>query len=155
MVVLVSIPRRKYRFIRAHLFKGQKEQGCFLFVHAHFNGAVINLNVKKVHLIKADKWDHQSDFHLELKDEEKVKIMLMARKQDYDLIECHSHLWSGVAKFSPSDIHGLDEFVRYVWWKLPGKIYGALVLTQNDVAGQVWLPKKSAPIPIREIRIIN
>lgn len=155
MVVMVSIPRQKYRFIRSHLFKGQKEQGCFLFCDTRFNGGVINLYVKEVHLIKADKWDYQSDFHLELKDEEKVKIMLMARKENCDLIECHSHRSSGVAKFSPSDSHGLDEFVQYVWWKLPGKIYGALVWTKNDVAGQVWLPKKSVPISIREIRIIN
>ena len=155
MIVLVSIPRQKYRFIRAHLFKGHKEQGCFLFVDARFNGAVINLYVKGVHLIKANKWDHQSDFHLELKDEEKVKVMLMAKKFNYDLIECHSHRSSDVAKFSPSDLHGLDEFVRYVWWKLPGAIYGALVWTKDDVTGQVWLPKKSVPLPLREIRIIN
>ena len=155
MVVMVSIPRQKYRFIRAHLFKGQKEQGCFLFVDTFFNSAVINLNVKEVHLIKSDKWDYQSDFHLELKDKEKVKVMLKAKKFNYDLIECHSHRSSEVAKFSPSDAHGLDEFVQYVWWKLPGKIYGALVWTKNDIAGQVWLPKESIPIPIRETRIIN
>lgn len=155
MVVMVSIPRQKYRFIRSHLFKGQKEQGCFLFMYTHFNGAVINLYVKEVHLIKPDKWDHQSDFHLELKDKEKVKVMLKAKKFNYDLIECHSHRSSEVAKFSPSDVHGLDEFIRYVWWKLPGRIYGALVWTKNDIAGGVWLPKKSVPIPIREIRIIS
>ena len=155
MIVIVSIPRQKYRYIRAHLFQGQKEEGCFLFVDTHFNGAVINLYVKKVHLIKADKWDHQSNFHLELKDEEKVKVMLMAKKFNYDLIECHSHRSSGVAKFSPSDTHGLEEFVQYIWWKLPGRIYGALVWTKNDIAGQVWLPKKNIPLSISEIRIIN
>lgn len=153
MVVLVSMPRRKYRSIRAHLFKDSKEQGCFLFVDMHFIGAVINLCVKRVHLVKPDKWDHQSSFHLELKDKEKVKIMLMARKNNCDLIECHSHCSTGVAKFSSSDKYGLDEFVEYVWWKLPGKIYGALVWTENDVSGQVWLPKNNIPIPVREIRI--
>ena len=155
MIAMLSIPRQKYRFIRSHLFKGRKEQGCFLFVDANFYSTVINLFVKKVHLIKADKWAHQSDFHLELKDEEKVKVMLMAKKMNYDLIECHSHCSNGVARFSPSDVHGLDEFIRYVWWKLPGKIYGALVWTENDVAGQVWLPKKNVPLPLDEIRIVN
>jgi len=155
MIVIVSIPRQKYRFIRAHLFKGQKEQGCFLFVDTHFSGAVVNLYVKEVHLIKADKWDHQSNFHLELKDEEKVKVMLKALKNNYDLIECHSHRSSGAASFSHSDAHGLEEFVQYIWWKLPGRIYGALVWTKNDIAGEVWLPKKSVPLSISEIRIIN
>jgi hypothetical protein len=155
MVVFVSIPRQKYRFIRLHLFKGQREEGCFLFADTCFNSGIIDLYIKEVHLIKADKWAHQSAFHLELKDKEKVRIMLMAKKFNYDLIECHSHRTSGVAKFSPGDAYELDEFVRYVWWKLPGKIYGALVWTKNDIAGQVWLPKKSDPIPIGEIRIIN
>jgi len=153
MVVLVSIPRQKYRSIRAHLFKDWKEQGCFLFVDTLLTGGVINLCVKRVHFVKPDKWDYQSSFHLELKDKEKVKIMLMARKDSYDLIECHSHCSTGVAKFSPSDKYGLEEFVKYVWWKLPGKIYGALVWTENDVSGQVWLPKDDLPLPIREIRI--
>ena len=155
MVVMVSVPRQKYRFIRSHLFNGAKEQGCFLFVDASINGAVINLFVKEVHFIKTDGWDHQSDFHLELSEKEKVKIMLKARKSNYDLIECHSHQFSGVAKFSSSDTYGLDEFIPYVWWKLPGKIYGALVWTKNDIAGLVWLPKRSAPLAIREIRIIS
>jgi len=155
MIVLISIPRQKYRIIRSHLFKGHKEQGCFLFASINFNHTIINLCVKEVHLIKADKWEKQSDFHLELKDKEKLKVMLKARKKDYDLIECHSHRSLGIAKFSPSDKYGLDEFVRYVWWKLPGKIYGAVVWTENDVIGQVWLPKKNIPIPIREIRITN
>jgi hypothetical protein len=155
MIVMLSIPRQKYRFMRTHLFKGHKEQGCFLFTDVRFYGAVLNLFVKEVHLIKADKWSHQSEFHLELKDEEKIKVMLAARKKNYDLIECHSHCSLGMAQFSPSDVHGLDEFIRYVWWKLPGKIYGALVWTENDVTGKVWLPQNSIPLPISEIRIIN
>lgn len=151
---MLSIPRQKYRYIRAHLFKNHKEQGCFLFVNTYFDSAVINLYVKELHLIKSNKWDYQSDSHLELKDEEKVKIMLKAKRSNYDLIECHSHRISE-ARFSLSDIRGLEEFIRYVWWKLPGKIYGAIVWTKDDVYGQIWLPKKPTPIPIREIRIIN
>jgi len=155
MIVLVSIPRQKYRLIMSHLFKGHKEQGCFLLAHTYFNGGMINLQVEAIHSVKADKWDYQSESHLELSDEEKVKVMLKARKLDCDLIECHSHRSLGVARFSPSDKHGLEEFVKYAWWKLPAKIYGAVVWTENDVIGQIWLPKDSIPIPIREIRITN
>jgi hypothetical protein len=155
MVILLSIPRRINRLIRPHLFKDANEQGCFLFADTQINGAVINLNIKKIHLIKSDRWDYQSSFHLELKEREKVKIMLMARKKNYDLIECHSHCTFGIAKLSSSDKYGLNDFVQYVWWKLPGKIYGALVWTENDVTGLVWLPKNKEPQPIREIRIIN
>jgi hypothetical protein len=155
MIVMVSIPRQQYRGIRAHLFRNREEQGCFLFAHTFINSGIINLFVKRVHLIKEDKWDHQSSFHLELSEKEKVKVMLMARKNNYDLIECHSHISAGAAGFSVTDLHGLDEFIRYVWWKMPGSIYTALVWTKNDIAGQTWLPKQSMPLPISEIRIVN
>jgi hypothetical protein len=153
MVVLVSIPRQKYRTLRLHLFKGQVEQGCFLFAQTYFDGGVVRLHAKEIHRIHADKWDEQSEHRLELKEEEKVKVMLKAKKLNYDLIECHSHRFCGSARLSSSDKYGLDEFVKYVWWKLPGKIYGALVWTESDVAGQVWLPKNNLPVPIREIKI--
>ena len=155
MVVMLSIPRQKYRSIRTHLFRDQEEQGCFLFVDVHFYAGVINLCVKETYLLKPESWSYQSGYHLELKDEEKVKVMMMARRKNCDLIECHSHCSAGVAEFSSSDIHGLNEFIKYVWWKLPGKIYGALVWTENDVMGQVWFPQKNIPQNIGEIRIIN
>ena len=155
MFVVVSIPRHKYRFITRHLFQGHKEEGCFLFMDTHFSHAVVSLYVKEVHLIRADKWDYQSSFHLELNEEEKVRVMLKARHNNYDLIECHSHRSAGAANFSSSDRSGLSEFVRYVWWKLPGKIYGAMVWTKNDVTGEVWLPKRDSPLAVSEIRIIN
>lgn len=155
MIVMVSIPRQKYRLMRSHLFQGHKEQGCFLFADTRFDYGIMNLYVKEIHCITADSWDDHGESHLELNDEEKVRVMLMAQKRNYDLIECHSHRFCGVAKFSSSDIRGLDEFVPYVWWKLPSKIYGALVWTENDVAGQVWMPKKRNFLPVSEIRIIN
>lgn len=155
MIAIVSISRQHYRFIRAHLFKGRAEQACFLMAHSEINGAVIHLHVREAHYVHSDRWDFQSDFHLELSEAEKVKIMLKARDKDCDLIECHSHLMAGQARFSSSDVTGLGEFVPYVWWKLPGKIYGALVWTRTDVSGEIWLPKKKAPIQINEIRIVN
>lgn len=153
MVVLISIARQQYRLLRSHLFKGQVEQGCFLFAQTHFDGGLIHLRAKEIHCVHADKWDAQSEFNLELNEKEKVKVMLKAKKYNCDLIECHSHCLCDVARLSSSDTQGLAEFVKYVWWKLPGKIYGALVWAESDVTGQVWLPRNTLPLPIREIRI--
>jgi hypothetical protein len=153
MIVMLNISRRQYRLIRAHLFKQDKEQACFLLVNTYINGPVIDLCVKKVYLIKPEHWDYQSSYHLELNEKVKVRIMMMARRSDCDLIECHSHRGGGVADFSHSDEHGLDEFLQYVWWKLPGRIYGAMVWTQSDTTARVWLPKRNIPLGISEIRI--
>lgn len=155
MRVILSFTEQQYSLVRKHLFTSKKEQGCFLFVTSDMDTSLILLNVKDVHLIGASGWSYQSGFHLELDEQEKVKVMLEARKYNCDLVECHSHCFSGLATFSPSDVHGLDEFVQYIWWKLPGKIYGAIVFTKSDVWGQIWRPKETAYIPISEIRVVD
>lgn len=155
MHVSLLFTEQQYRCVRKHLFRGKKEQGCFLFVDGNIGTLAISLKVRDIHIVNADGWSYQSGFHLELDEMEKVKVMLKAREYDCALVECHSHRFNGEAYFSSSDVHGLEEFVRYVWWKLPGKIYGAVVFTKSDTKGQIWLPKHIKPLPLSEINIIN
>lgn len=153
--ISITFMEQQYNYVRSHLFKGKQEQGCFLFASSSKDNSSIEVNIKDVHLIETGGWSFQSGFHLELREEEKVRVMQKARKLDCDLIECHSHRFNGAASFSPSDVQGLGEFVQYIWWKLPGKIYGAVVFTKSDINGQIWLPKQTMPVPISEIRIID
>jgi hypothetical protein len=153
MLVSLSFTEEQHRLVRQHLFKGRKEQGCFLFISSNIKGSAIELRVKDIHIIEAAGWSYQSGYHLELDEREKVNVMLKARESDCDLMECHSHRFNSVATFSPSDVHGLDEFVQYIWWKLPGKIYGAVVFTKTDTRGQIWLPRQVSPVSISEIKI--
>ena len=155
MVAQVLIPEKIYRPLRRHLFQGGKEQGAFLFAKSlgSFNGK--SLIVDDYYLIPQSGWDIQESYYLELNDVEKVKVMQIARKKDCDLIECHSHRNDGKAFFSSSDVKGLEEFVEYVHWKLPGKKYGALVWTESSVHGQIWDGKNNPPFQIREVTIIK
>jgi hypothetical protein len=154
MGVNVIIPERLYRSLAKHLFKGSLEQGAFLFATDSSISGEPALEVKNLYLIPSEAWDVHSPYYLELKDTEKVRIMKMARQLDCHLIECHSHRHSsGPARFSPSDISGLDEFVEYVRWKLPGKKYGALVWTESSVYGQVWNGGQASPTDVSEVRI--
>jgi len=155
MHVALFFTEQQYNLIRLHLFKGKKEQGCFLFVSSTIDSPSIELKVKDIHKVEAYGWSHQSGCHLELEEKEKVKVMLKAREYACDLIECHSHRFDGSATFSPSDVHGLSEFVQYIWWKLPGKIYGAVVFTKSDIRGRIWLPKQDKPVSISEIKVID
>ncbi|HHT9138306.1 MAG TPA: hypothetical protein ACFYEK_13825 [Candidatus Wunengus sp. YC60] len=155
MRTVLSFTSQQYNLIRAHLFRGKKEQGCFLFATSRINEPTIELNIKDIHLIESGGWSYQNGCHLELDEKEKVKVMLKAREYDSDLIECHSHRFNGSATFSPSDVQGLEEFVQYVWWKLPNKLYGAVIFTNNDAQGQIWLPKQSNPLLINEMVIVD
>jgi len=156
MDVNIIIPARLYEVLKQHLFKGRKEQGAFLFASETSGTSWVNLVAEDIYLIPSEGWDVQESTYLELSEEEKVKVMLMARKRNCHLIECHSHrsLYAA-ACFSPSDIYGLEEFVGYVRWKLPGKKYGALVWTKSSVCGQVWGGTNPSPIPVKEVRIMK
>jgi len=114
------------------------------------------MTAEDIYLIPEKAWDFQGQTYLELSEEEKVKIMIMARNRNLSLIECHSHRNpDGIADFSPSDVKGLEEFIGYVRWKLPGKKYGALVWAENSVKGAMWDGKKGPPMPINEVSIIE
>lgn len=152
----ILIPEDLYQALRKHLFKGNKEQGAFLFATDTTGFSEMALEVEDIYLIPAEAWDVQKSYYLELSQEEKVKIMLMARKRDRHLIECHSHRNPcEMVYFSPSDIYGLEEFISYVRWKLPGKKYGALVWTKTSVYGQVWDPSNVTPLAVKGVYIIR
>ena len=155
MDIKIIIPEKIYKPLRQHLFKGVKEQGAYLFATEKSSPSETNLIAEDIYLIPAEAWDVQGEGYLELSEEEKVKIMIMARKRDCHLVECHSHRSPyGVAQFSPSDIKGLNEFVTYVRWKLPGKKYAALVWTRNSVSGMMWDGQNTSSFPVKEVRIL-
>ena len=156
MEAIITIPEEFYNELRRHLFKGRKEQGAFLFATDSGTSSNINLNVEGIYLVKSTGWDVQESSYLELNEQEKVKVMITARNKNCNLVECHSHRSTqGVAQFSPSDVVGLEQFVSYVRWKLPGKKYAALVWTKTSVYGQLWNTDNPIPIPVREVRIIK
>jgi hypothetical protein len=150
------ISENLYRALRKHLFKGKEEQGAFLFAIDATGFSEMTLKVEDVYLIPPEAWDVQKSYYLELSQTEKVKIMLMARKRNCHLIECHSHRSRyGMKFFSPSDIYGLKEFITYVRWKLPGKKYGALVWTKKSLYGELWDPNSLSPHTLKGFYIIS
>jgi hypothetical protein len=156
MDVKIFIPEKMYEALRKHLFKGSKEQGAFLFATDSIRSSEIILTVKEFYLIPLAAWDIQDVYYLELSQEEKVKVMIMAKNLNCHPIECHSHRNSfGVAHFSFSDLKGLDEFIGYIRWKLPGKKYGALVWTESSINGMIWDMISPGPIPVKAVYIVK
>ena len=155
MKTYVLISKNLNNSLKAHLFKNQKEQGAFLFARDSTTNNQLNLIVDDIYLIPSQAWDEQESYYLELSNNEKVKIMKMARERDCNLIECHSHPHQEIARFSPSDVKGLEDFVGYVRWKLPGKKYGAIVCSQSSTFGLVWNKNGRSPVSIDEILVVQ
>lgn len=132
--------------LTAHLFQGKLEQGAFLMTRSSANGNGIIIDAVECYLIQPDGWAAQLDVYLEMTDEERGRIMQIARKGGYGVIDIHSHPGSGSnVWFSPSDVNGITEFAAYSKWRLPGQPYVAMVWSENAYDAVAWCGEFATP----------
>jgi hypothetical protein len=135
----IVIPQKIAKRLRAHLFQNRLEQGAFLFAHAVESDGAISMKVQDVYLVPPEGWRAQLEVYLEMTDEERAKIMKMARDGGYAVIDCHSHPGSDDdVEFSLSDRSGITDFAPYVQWKLSGRPFAALVWGEESQDGVMW-----------------
>src|SRR5262245_19304129 len=111
---VITIPTTIYEELQRHLFQSELEQGAFLFAGIKQPANEINLEVQDFYLVPQNGWQVQLEVYLEMKDSERAKIMTLARRGDYAVIDCHSHPDSdGDVQFSISDRYGITDFAAY------------------------------------------
>lgn len=153
---IINIPTDIKKKAYKHLFQNELEQGAFLYSIYTEDIDKTNFNVVDYYLVPRSGWQIQSEFHLELKDSERAKIMKIARDKKYALIDCHSHINLGrQVSFSPSDKAGINEFSGYVKWKLDGRPYIAIALNETSADAVGWHGDFGNPCRIDEIRIVG
>lgn len=156
MIYLISIPARIEQLVRAHLFQNELEQGAFLYASVRENTNETTLEVVEAYLVPAEGWQVQMDVHLEMKDEERAKIMSQARQKNLALVDCHSHPGSfDKVWFSPSDRHGISEFAVYAKWKLGSKPYTAMVWAESSIDAVVWDNDFGKALRVQSILVVN
>ncbi len=89
---------------------------------------------------------------LSVADDAQTAELAALKRGGHALIEVHTHPGSGPAvDFSRFDQEQLPPFARYVRLKLPGKPFGALVLSEHGYAGQLWTDAGVEPLTIRPV----
>ena len=150
----ITIDSNIEKKLQRHFFQSELEQGAFLFTEVKQTTNEVILNVKDYYLIPEDGWQVQLDVYLEMKDSERSKIMSIARKGGYGVIDCHSHPGSdNEVQFSPSDCHGITDFAAYTNWKLGGKPFAAIVWGEASFDAVVWMTDFKKALPLDELRI--
>lgn len=148
----INLPDAVRQVLWRHLFQSRLEQGAFLFAEEEQSPNAFALNVKDLYLIPADAWAHQMEVYLEMKDEERGRILKMARDKNLSLIDCHSHPGAeGDVWFSPSDRAGIAEFAQYAKWKLPGHAFAAIVCGESSVDAVLWSDSFECALPVDDI----
>jgi hypothetical protein len=150
----VSMPEAMFERLRRDLFQNELEQAVFLYAEHRQDDNGIHVTAVDYHLVPPEGWEIQHEFHLELTDEERARVLKRARDGGYALIDCHSHppVLDDV-EFSPSDVWGITEFAQYVRWKLGGRPYAAMVWGQASVDAVGWHADFKSPSPISEILV--
>ena len=151
MKVALRLPSRVYAAAREHLLPRHSslEQGGFVLTRCgtdHHGDQVLDF-VEWIPL-EADDYAHQYDNYLELTDITRARIIKRAHDLDACLLELHSHPTPFPAAFSLSDLHGFQEFVPHVRWRLRGRPYAAIVLAPSGFDGLAWIERDLTPLQL-------
>ena len=139
-----------YRAARDHL-RGRIEQVGFFLADFDVERHAFVLREWRPMLPAA--FEVQSAFHVTLCDEVRPQIIKWAWDADACLVEVHSHGEEGVARFSPSDIWGFDEWVPHVRWRLRSRPYVAVVTAGDSFDALAWLDGTPGPSQIEQLEI--
>jgi hypothetical protein len=148
-VVVFSVPADIYERFRADLDAGPESAGFFL---AEFEPKARAFRLREWRSIPPDGFESRSSFHLVLRDETRAEIIKWAWDSGDSTVEAHSHGF-GIASFSPSDIHGLEQWVPHLWWRLRGRPYGAVVVDGETVDALAWIDEPRRPDQVGSLAI--
>ncbi len=152
----ILIPAGILNRVQRHLFQSHLEQAAFLFATTETEYGAVRFHVEDSYLVPASGWDVQMDVYLEMTDEERAKILKMARDRNAAIIDCHSHPHSQEdVWFSPSDLAGINQFAQYTKWKLKGRPFAALVFGETSIDGVVWQGEFAGAEPLGALAVVG
>lgn len=150
----LEVSSQRYRKLREHLFRGEREEVAFLFARDVGKEESLRLQTTDMYCVPPEELDYQSAYHISLTDEGLATVIKWAWDLSAVPVEAHSHrITEFEAGFSPSDFWGFDETVPHVRWRLQGAPYVALVFSPSGFDGLVWTGDDSDAEPLGQLRV--
>ena len=152
-MVVVNMGCDMQRLVWRHLLPRRQvfEQAGFLFAVVSGDGDDAVLTCKQFVPLTGPDFSYQSSYHIEVGSEALERAIKCGHDTGMAIVEIHSHLGQWPAKFSGSDYCGFREWVPHVRWRLKGRPYGALVVTNTGYDGLFW--QADEPGRIHELRV--
>ncbi len=140
MSLEVQMDPSEWASLQRHLLKGRREQVAFALSEFAESEGSERFVVKEIGFADDADFDVQSEFHITLTDDALARLIKRAWDLRLSVVELHSHpMWHGHASFSPSDLAGLEDHVPYMFWRLRGRPYAAIVVSQGAVDALAWI----------------
>ncbi len=153
MTITLRLPVAVYLAARQHLLpaRSRLEQGGFLLAQFNDGGGNVAFDYMDWMPLKAEDYEMQHQDYLELTDVARARVIKHAHDMEACLVELHSHPRPYPAAFSPSDMHGIEEFVPHVRWRLKGRPYAAVVVAPSGFDALAWVGAVKAPVQLHAI----
>lgn len=146
--LVITAPADDFEVAIEHL-RRRSENAAFFLARKSESG----LHLLKTRLLTDDDVV-AGGWHLELTERTRQEILQWASDGELSLVEAHSHgKWGDPARFSPTDVANLGDWVAHLRWRLPGRTYAALVFGIETFDGVAWEPDASDPVPITRIEV--
>jgi hypothetical protein len=140
MTLQVQIERAEWVSLRRHLLSGRFEQAAFAFSEYLVTESATTFLVREISFAQSLDFDVQTAGHITLTDDALARLIKRAWDLRLSVVEFHSHPMSKHgASLSPSDLAGLADHVPYMFWRLRGRPYAAIVVGQAAVDGVAWI----------------
>jgi hypothetical protein len=153
VTVFLDLPDGLKEELWAHLLQNDTEQVAIVFAEVEATSDATVFIARDACLAADGDFEIHSEYHVELTDEARARIIKRAWDTGTSPVEFHSHPGDHFgAKFSPTDLHGFAEYVPHCRWRLRGRPYLAVVVTPAGMDALAWTGTDGKPAGLDAIR---
>lgn len=134
------LPPARQEELRRHLLEDRsREQMVIALCGRHRVGDRIRLLLRHLILMPPEAFSHQSAGGLELDQSVQRELLRLASAEGLSQVDFHTHPGDGPGVgFSGIDDRNEAALARYLAERLPGTLYGSVVMNGSSMAARVW-----------------
>lgn len=151
----IRMTSRQFDKIQNYVLADEDEAAAFLVAGYFKNEYGIHFTVREVIIPRESDYIIRSPYRLEVSPMFFNKAISIAEANNTTVIQCHSHPFSkNELWYSSSDNYG-ERLSSQTVYNCLDKPMGSMLFGPDNVIGRAWLPNKSKPVNIEEIRLVD
>jgi len=117
------------------------EAAAFLLCGQSVSGCAVKLLVQAVIPVADEDYLRRDPYGLTIASPVLTRVAKQARSDNLSIIFAHSHP-AGVPDFSEQDDREEERLLPFLQARIPGRVHGTLVLTEQHIQGRLYMPNQ-------------